>query len=230
MLTKKQFELLKFLNNKIKINGIAPSFEEMKEAVGLKSKSGIHRLIKSLEERGFIKRLPHRARALEIINLPDNIDQPIKLKQEFKPNVIEGGFKDSLETETNKSIKQIPLYGKIAAGLPIDAVRDDTNMIDIPASMLGEGEHYALEVEGDSMIDAGIFDGDLAIIRRAETANNGEVVVALIDENEVTLKRLHRKGKTIALEAANKVYETKIFGPDRVRIQGQLKAIFRQYS
>tara|TARA_B100001123_G_scaffold271220_1_gene301777 strand:- start:139 stop:828 length:690 start_codon:yes stop_codon:yes gene_type:complete len=229
MLTKKQYELLKFLNVKIKTNGVAPSFEEMKDAIGLKSKSGIHRLITSLEERGFVRRLPHRARALEIIKLPENINQPIKLKHEFKPNVIDGGIANEPEQPTGNKNYKIPLFGRIAAGVAIDAIRDDTNMIEIPEYMLGEGEHYALEVEGDSMIDLGIFPGDLAVIKRSDTAENGEIVVALIDENEVTLKRMHRKGETIALEPANKQYETKIFGPDRVRIQGHLQAILRQY-
>jgi len=229
MLTKKQYELLKFLNIKIKTNGVAPSFEEMKDAIGLKSKSGIHRLITSLEERGFVRRLPHRARALEIIKLPENINQPIKLKHEFKPNVIDGGIANEPEQPTGNKNYKIPLFGRIAAGVAIDAIRDDTNMIEIPEYMLGEGEHYALEVEGDSMIDLGIFPGDLAVIKRSDTAENGEIVVALIDENEVTLKRMHRKGETIALEPANKQYETKIFGPDRVRIQGHLQAILRQY-
>ena len=229
MLTKKQYELLKFLNIKIQTNGVAPSFEEMKNAIGLKSKSGIHRLITSLEERGFIRRLPHRARAVEILKLPENINQPIQLIHEFKPNVIDGGFADEPDHSTENKNYKIPLFGRIAAGVAIDAVRDDTNMIEIPGSMLGEGEHYALEVEGDSMIDAGIFDGDVAVIKRTDTADNGKIVVALIDENEVTLKRLHRRGGTIALEPANKQYETKIFGPDRVRIQGHLQAILRQY-
>ena len=229
MLTKKQYELLKFLNIKIQTNGVAPSFEEMKNAIGLKSKSGIHRLITSLEERGFIRRLPHRARALEILKLPENINQPIQLKHEFKPNVIDGGIADEPDHSTGNKNYKIPLFGRIAAGVAIDAVRDDTNIIEIPGSMLGEGEHYALEVEGDSMIDVGIFDGDVAVIKRTDTADNGKIVVALIDENEVTLKRLHRRGGTIALEPANKQYETKIFGPDRVRIQGHLQAILRQY-
>lgn len=229
MLTKKQYELLRFLNNKIKTNGVAPSFEEMKNAVGLKSKSGIHRLITSLEERGFVRRLPHKARALEILKLPENINQPIKLKHEFKPNVINGGVLDETDNSNRYKNNKIPLFGRIAAGVPIDAVRDDSNMIEIPSSMLGEGEHYALEVEGDSMIDVGIIDGDVAVIKRSDIAENGAIVVALIDENEVTLKRLRRKGETIALEPANERYETKIFGPDRVRIQGHLQAILRQY-
>ena len=229
MLTKKQYDLLKFLNNKITANGVAPSFEEMKNELGLKSKSGIHRLITSLQERGFVRRLPHRARALEVLKLPENINQPIKLKHQFKPNIIDGGFTDGTDNSPEIKNNKIPLFGRIAAGIPIDAVRDDTNMVEIPGPMLGDGEHYALEVEGDSMIDVGIFDGDVAIFKRSDTAENGTIVVALIDENEVTLKRLHRKGETIALEPANEQYETKIFGPDRVKIQGHLKGILRKY-
>jgi repressor LexA len=229
MLTKKQYDLLQFIDNHLKSRGVSPSFDEMKDALGLKSKSGIHRLITGLEERGFIRRLPHRARALEVLQLPENLKQPERVASGFTPNVIEGGFNEEPSSQGEDGVIQIPLYGRIAAGLPIEAVRDDTATMDVPASMLGRGDHYALEVQGDSMIDAGIHDGDIAVIERRDNADNGAIIVALVDDNEVTLKRLRRKGQSIALEPANELHETRIFGPDRVKVQGHLKAILRHY-
>ncbi|HEX9568212.1 MAG: transcriptional repressor LexA [Rhodospirillales bacterium] len=235
MLTRKQYELLVYIDQQLRKNGISPSFDEMKDALGLKSKSGIHRLITGLEERGFIRRLPHRARALEVLRLPQNMEAPGKKAGGrkavgFAPNVIKGDFKlpGAKATSDSESV-QLPLYGRIAAGTPIEALRDHTNIIDIPASMLGSGEHYALEIEGDSMVDAGIFDGDTVIIRRSDTADNGSIVVALVEESEVTLKRLRRKGASVALEPANTSYETRIFGPDQVKVQGQLVGLIRKY-
>jgi len=232
MLTRKQYELLVFIDTRLKVDGVSPSFDEMKDALGLKSKSGIHRLISGLEERGFIRRLPHRARALEVVRLPENrADAPAQPKS-FKPNVIKGGFKPQLTgaaTSGAAEAMSLPLWGKIAAGTPIEALRDHSESIDVPTAMLSGGEHYALTVEGDSMIEAGIFDGDTVIIRRCDSAETGAIVVALVDENEVTLKRLRRKGASIALEPANKKYETRIFGPDRVQVQGRLVGLIRQY-
>ena len=233
MLTKKQLELLLFIDKHLKNHGTAPSFEEMKVAVNLKSKSGIHRIVTALEERGFLRRLPHRARALEVAKLPPSHSAtPISSSDKvFRPSVIEGNFNQASNQRSTDSQEAVslPLYGRIAAGLPVEAMRDETNFIGIPASMLGEGDHYALEVDGDSMIEAGILDGDTAIIERCETAENGTIVVALVDESEVTLKRLRRKGESIALEPANKNYETRIFGPGRVRVQGRLAGILRDY-
>jgi repressor LexA len=232
MLTKKQRELLLFIERRLRESGISPSFDEMKEALQLRSKSGIHRLITGLEERGFIRRLPHRARALEVLRLPETAAAAGRGNGEFAPKVIEGSFRNRLGGATSQGHEEsleLPLYGKIAAGTPIEALRDHSNSISLPASLLGRGEYYALEVEGDSMVDAGIMDGDMVIIRRGDAAENGEIVVALIDDNEVTLKRLRRKGDSIALEPANKKYETRIFGPDRVRIQGRLVSLFRRY-
>ncbi|HLI11385.1 MAG TPA: transcriptional repressor LexA [Alphaproteobacteria bacterium] len=231
MLTKKQRELLLFIERRLRENGVSPSFDEMKEALALRSKSGIHRLITGLEERGFIRRLPHRARALEVLRLPETAAVAGR-GGEFSPKVIEGSFRNRFSAATSQGTEttlELPLYGKIAAGTPIEALRDHANSIHVPTSLIGRGEYYALEVEGDSMIDAGILDGDVVIIRRGDVAENGDIVVALIDENEVTLKRLRRKGDSIALEPANKSYETRIFGPDRVRIQGRLVSLFRRY-
>jgi repressor LexA len=235
MLTRKQYELLVFVERRLNETGVSPSFEEMKDALGLRSKSGIHRLITGLEERGFIRRLPHRARALEILRLPENMEprgpSGRAPDDRFEPNVIDGGFGltgASAVAESADAV-QLPLYGRIAAGTPIEALRDHSNSINVPATMLRGGDHYALEVDGDSMVDAGIHDGDTAIIQRADTADNGSIVVALVDENEVTLKRLRRKGHSIALEPANTAYETRIFGPDRVKVQGRLVALLRQY-
>jgi repressor LexA len=240
MLTRKQYELLVFINRRLSDGGVSPSFEEMKEALGLKSKSGIHRLISGLEERGFIRRLPHRARALEVVRLPEDTavagmrGRAAGERSRFSPTVIRGDFKAALPgTSTSISSDgeavQLPLYGRIAAGTPIEALRDQSNSIGVPAGLVGSGEHYALEVAGDSMIDAGILDGDTVLIQRSETAENGQIVVALIDNNEVTLKRLRRRGDSIALEPANKDYETRIFGPDRVKVQGKLVGLMRRY-
>lgn len=234
MLTRKQYELLRFIDQRLKSAGVSPSFDEMKEALDLKSKSGIHRLITGLEERGFIRRLPHRARALEVLKLPDNMADAVPTpNQKFAPTVIRGSFKTALPSAPVSSSAseaiQLPLLGKIAAGTPIEALRDASNVIDVPPSMLGSGEHYALEVEGDSMIDAGIQDGDTILIRRCETAENGTIVVALVDDNEVTLKRIRKKGASVALEPANEKYETRIFGPDRVKVQGRLVGLMRRY-
>ena len=235
MLTRKQYELLMFIDKRLKESGISPSYDEMKEALGLASKSGIHRLITGLEERGFIRRLPHRARALEVIKLPENSgDAPASVSRP-RPNVVRPDFNSQLagarverNAEGTEAV-QIPLYGKIAAGTPIEALRDHSTSIDVPIDMIGRGEHYALMIEGDSMIEAGILDGDTVIIRRCDNADNGEIVVALVEDEEATLKRIRRKGASIALEPANKAYETRIFGPDQVKIQGQLVGLMRQY-
>ncbi|MBC8338974.1 MAG: transcriptional repressor LexA [Rhodospirillales bacterium] len=232
MLTRKQYELLVYLDQQLKQNGVSPSFDEMKDALGLKSKSGIHRLITGLEERGFIRRLPHRARAIEILRLPDNMEAPVfkGSGKGFKPNVIEGDFRLSgAASDGGAETVHLPLYGRIAAGTPIEALRDHSNNVDVPAALLGRGDHYALEVDGDSMIDAGIYDGDTVIIKRSDTADNGTIVVALVEDIEVTLKRLRRKGDSVALEPANTDYETRIFGPDQVKVQGNLVGLIRKY-
>jgi repressor LexA len=239
MLTKKQRELLQFIQERLtETGGVSPSFDEMKEALGLKSKSGVHRLITGLEERGFIRRMPHRARALDIMRHPDEQRKaaPAKPAKEdrrgFSPNVIHGDFTPSISgavVAPASQTVQLPLYGKIAAGTPIEALRDNAASVDVPPVLLGRGEHYALSVEGDSMVDAGIHDGDTVVIERCETAENGTIVVALIDNNEVTLKRLRRKGDSIALEPANPTHKTRIFGPDRVKIQGRLIGLMRRY-
>ena len=238
MLTRKQHELLVFINRRLSDGGVSPSFEEMKEALGLKSKSGIHRLISGLEERGFIRRLPHRARALEVVRLPEDTaiagmrGRAAGERSRFSPTVIRGDFKAALPgtiISGDGEAVQLPLYGRIAAGTPIEALRDQSNSIGVPAGLLGNGEHYALEVAGDSMIDAGILDGDTVLIQRCDTAESGQIVVALVDSNEVTLKRLRRRGDSIALEPANKDYETRIFGPDRVKVQGRLVGLLRRY-
>lgn len=256
MLTRKQHELLLFIHQRLGQGGVSPSFDEMKEALGLKSKSGIHRLITGLEERGFIRRLPHRARALEITRLPEGMlgesaaaaaaataaaggagpgatttrSGPPRVR--FQPNVIKGDFSAALSGRDISSpvhAVELPLYGRIAAGTPIEALRDHSATIEVPAALLTPGETYALQVAGESMIDAGILDGDTVIIQRCESAENGTIVVALIDSQEVTLKRFRRKGNTIALEPANPAHETRIFGADRVRIQGRLIGLLRRY-
>jgi repressor LexA len=244
MLTKKQHQLLLFIRERMTADAVAPSFDEMKEALQLKSKSGIHRLITALEERGFLRRLPHRARALEVVKLPDNAlerlpertpertPRPERTDRGF--NVITGHFSGALPGASVPAAAQaetfeLPLYGKIAAGTPIEALRNPNEHVGVPAAMLSSGEHYALMVEGDSMVDAGILDGDTVVIRRCDTAENGAIVVALVDNEEATLKRLRRKGDTVALEPANKSYETRIFGPDRVRVQGRLVGLLRRY-
>ena len=228
MLTRKQNELLTFIHGHIRKNGISPSFDEMKDALNLKSKSGIHRLITALEERGFIRRLAHRARALEVLKLPDAV---LPGGEKMAPNVIQGEFSTGMvpQTASSDDIVSMPLYGQIAAGTPIEALRDPSNFVDVPRGMLARGEHFALEVAGDSMVDAGILDGDTVILKRSDTAENGAIVVALIDDNEATLKRLRSKGNSVALEPANQSYETRIFPPNRVKIQGQLIGLLRQY-
>ena len=232
MLTRKQLELLLFINERLKEEGVPPSFEEMKTALDLQSKSGVHRLIVALEERGFLKRMPNRARALEVIKLPES-HTPSLVKKGFTPNVIEGSLgKVKPMAAANDGIPRaiaIPMMGRIAAGVPISAIQDHTANIMVPPEMLGGGEHFALEVKGDSMIEAGIFEGDTVVIRKGDVANNGDIVVALVDDEEATLKRLRRKGVSIALEAANPAYETRIFGPDRVRVQGRLVGLMRKY-
>jgi repressor LexA len=234
MLTKKQHELLMFINQRLNGTGVSPSFDEMKDALNLRSKSGIHRLISGLEERGFIRRLAHRARALEVIKLPDEVAIPAAAeKARFSPTVIRGDFSGALSGSAiapDSAAVDLPLYGRIAAGTPIEALRDQSASIGVPAALLGpSGEHYALEVAGDSMVDAGILDGDTVIIQRCDTAENGSIVVALVDDIEVTLKRLRRRGASIALEPANPAYETRIFGPDRVNVQGKLVGLLRRY-
>jgi repressor LexA len=236
MLTRKQLELLLFINSRMKEEGVPPSFEEMKEALNLQSKSGVHRLIVALEERGFIKRMANRARALEVLKLPDVHNPSLSTKKgSFKPSLIEGNLgrnKASPAAAANDGGPRstfVPLMGRIAAGVPISAIQDHTANINVPPEMLGGGEHFALEVKGDSMIEAGIFDGDTVVIRKGDSAINGDIVVALVDDEEATLKRLRKKGESIALEAANPAYETRIFGPDRVRVQGKLIGLLRKY-
>jgi len=233
MLTKKQHELLMYINQRLAATGVAPSFDEMKDALHLRSKSGIHRLISGLEERGFIRRLPHRARALEVTKLPEESAAPSTGERgRFSPTVIRGDFSGALPgTPVTGDIEAIdlPLYGRIAAGTPIEALRDPSNTVAVPGTLLGRGEHYALEIAGDSMIEAGILDGDTVIVQRCDTAENGSIVVALVDNVEVTLKRLRRRGASIALEPANQAYETRIFGPDRVKVQGRLVGLLRRY-
>jgi repressor LexA len=236
MLTSKQKELLIFINDRVKETGVPPSFDEMKEALDLRSKSGIHRLITALEERGFIRRLPHRARALEIIKLPDALNEGSERKSGFSPSVIEGGGPSrpapqltAASVYASGNAQAVPMMGRIAAGVPISAIQNHTQDISCPPDLLGSGEHFALEVSGDSMIDAGIQDGDIVIIKRTDTANNGDIVVALVEKEEATLKRLRKKGASVALEAANPKYETRIFGPDQVDIQGRLVGLMRRY-
>ena len=233
MLTKKQHELLMYINQRLAATGVAPSFDEMKDALHLRSKSGIHRLISGLEERGFIRRLPHRARALEVTRLPEESAAPSTGERgRFSPTVIRGDFSGALPgTPVTADIQAVdlPLYGRIAAGTPIEALRDPSNTVAVPGTLLGRGEHYALEIAGDSMIEAGILDGDTVIVQRCDTAESGSIVVALVDNVEVTLKRLRRRGASIALEPANQAYETRIFGPDRVKVQGRLVGLLRRY-
>jgi len=272
MLTKKQYQLLIFIDERLRSSGISPSFDEMKEALGLRSKSGIHRLINALEERGFLRRLAHRARALEVIRLPENFAAPARAEaprpevappEGWRPeiwrpetslpesartpapraeddgrddraatalpsNVVRGAFRPAATPRLLETV-QLPLYGRIAAGTPIEALANPAQQIDLPASFLGPGEHYALEVEGDSMIEAGIHDGDTVIIRRCDSADNGSIVVALVDNVEVTLKRIRRHRDSIALGPANAAYKPRICGPDQVKVQGRLVALFRHY-
>lgn len=239
MLTRKQFELLMFIHERLKEQGVPPSFDEMKEALDLRSKSGIHRLITALEERGFIRRLPHRARALEVLKLPDSVAPSLGSPRGrgFSPSVVEGGLgrvpaprasAPAVEDFAN-SVIAIPVMGRIAAGTPISAIETHSHTISVPVDFLTSGDHFALEVRGDSMIEAGIFDGDTVLLRRQDGADNGDIVVALVDDEEATLKRLRRRGASIALEAANPTFETRIFGPDRVKIQGKLVGLLRRY-
>ncbi|MDB5454438.1 MAG: lexA [Caulobacter sp.] len=232
MLTRKQHELLMFIHERIKESGVSPSFDEMKEALDLASKSGIHRLITALEERGFIRRLAHRARALEVVKLPQQATtaSPPKGRGAFKPQVFEGGGQSAsaAPAPAANDSRDLPVLGRIAAGTPIDAIQHERERLPVPESMLGAGEHYVLEVQGDSMIEAGILDGDYVIIKKGDTATSGEIVVALVGE-EATLKRLRKKGGSIALEAANPKYETRIFGPDQVEVQGKLVGLIRRY-
>lgn len=236
MLTRKQHELLLFVHERLKETGVPPSFDEMKDALDLRSKSGIHRLIKALEERGFIRRLPNRARALEILRLPESMAPGLAAPRAkgFSPSVIEGSLGRvrapvSSESETVSDNIMVPVMGRIAAGTPIEAIQNHSHSINVPPDLLSAGEHFALEVRGDSMIEAGIFEGDTVLIRKTDTADTGDIVVALVDEEEATLKRLRRKGASVALEAANPAYETRIFGPDRVRVQGKLVGLIRRY-
>ena len=241
MLTRKQLELLRFVHEKLKETGVPPSFDEMKDALDLRSKSGIHRLITALEERGFIRRLANRARAIEVIKLPDAVggSQAINGRSRgFTPSVIEGNLgrrpaatSMNIDEDNNGSNRPviIPMMGRIAAGTPIEAIQTRTDTISMPPSMLGSGEHYALEVRGDSMIEAGILDGDTALIKKTDAADTGDIVVALIDDEEATLKRFRRKGASIALEPANTSFEVRILPPNRVRIQGKLVGLMRKY-
>lgn len=230
MLTKKQHELLLFINGRLADEGVPPSFDEMKTALGLRSKSGIHRLITGLEERGFIRRLPHRARALEVVKLPKAaIDTPANekpAKGSFKPSVIQGGKIAGAPADS----VELPLYGRIAAGLPIEALSDPSSFIPVPQDMLSMGDHYALEISGDSMIQAGILDGDTVIIRKADRAENGQIVVALVENENVTLKRWRLKGNKVALEPCNPDHETRIFPADHVAVQGHLVGLLRRYN
>ena len=225
MLTKKQKNLLLFINKKLRSSGISPSYEEMKESLNLKSKSGIHRLISALEERGFIRRLPHKARALEVIKLPETASAN-DIYNTFSPSVIKGGLDQ--KKSNNKDI-EIPVLGKIAAGTPVEAIQNEIARIPLPSNLEKNGEYFGLRVQGDSMIEAGISEGDTVIVKKTDTAENGKIVVALVDDHEAMLKRIRRKGKTVALESANRNYETKIFGPDRVKVQGILVSLYRNF-
>ena len=227
MLTKKQKNLLLFINKKLRSTGVSPSYEEMKESLNLKSKSGIHRLISALEERGFIKRLAHKARALEVIKLPETASAN-DIYNSFSPSVIKGGLDE--ENLNNSNDTEIPVLGKIAAGTPVEAIQNEVSRIPLPANIEKDGEFFGLKVQGDSMIEAGINDGDTVIVKRTDTADNGKIVVALIDDHEAMLKRIRRKGKSVALESANRNYETKIFGPDRVKVQGILVSLYRNFQ
>lgn len=241
MLTRKQYELLVYIDRHLKQTGFSPSFEEMKDALHLKSKSGIHRLISALEERGYLARRHHRARALDVLRLPDNMqpkdfvtetEQDVEPSPAFAPNVIRGDFTQRLagvRTANDAGAIQLPMYGRIAAGLPIEALRDTSSHVEVPLALLGAGEHYGLEVAGDSMIEAGILDGDTVIILKGDIAENGQIVVALVDDAEVTLKRLRRRGNSIALEPCNVRHETRIFPADRVKVQGRIVALMRKY-
>lgn len=224
MLTAKQRDLLKFIDQRLKEKGVSPSFDEMKDALNLKSKSGIHRLITALEERGFIRRLPHKARALEVVRLPEEA-----AGKEGGGKVIEGPFKRSDEPVFEPDFQTIPLHGRIAAGTPIEALENVDRHVAIPANMLGRGSYYALEVAGDSMVDEGILDGDTVLIERCEMAQDGEIIVALVDDTEATLKTLHKRGPDVHLVPANSTYKTQVLAPGRVRVQGRLIGLMRKY-
>jgi repressor LexA len=233
MLTKKQSELLRFIHERLQDQGVPPSFDEMKEALDLRSKSGIHRLIMALEERGFIRRLANRARAIEVLRLPESATVSAPRLQRFSPSVIPGNLGRvrplSARDADDHPAVMVPMMGRIAAGTPISAIQTRLQTLAMPPEFLGGGEHFALEVRGDSMIEAGILENDTVIIRKQDTAETGDIVVALIDEEEATLKRLRKRGASIALEAANPAYETRIFGPDRVRVQGKMVSLMRRY-
>lgn len=231
MLTKKQLNLLEFIHKRVQRDGVPPSFDEMKEALDLRSKSGIHRLITALEERGFIRRLAHRARALEIVKMPEALEAKLG-KSGFTPRVIDGDRPErpaAAQTLDTRGAVELPVMGRIAAGVPIAAISEVSHNVAVPSSMVGKGEHYALEVKGDSMIDAGINDGDVVIIRESNTADNGDIVVALVEDAEATLKRYRRNANAIALEAANPAYETRLFRDDQVKVQGRLVGLIRTY-
>jgi repressor LexA len=232
MLTRKQAELLRFIHERLKEAGVPPSFDEMKDALDLRSKSGIHRLITALEERGFIRRLPNRARAIEVIKLPESVAHGVAARARgFTPSVIEGNLgrvRANSEEDGGRPVA-VPVMGRIAAGTPIEAIQTKSHVINMPPEMLSSGDHFALEVRGDSMIDAGILDGDIALLRKTEAADTGDIVVALIDDEEATLKRFRRRGASIALEPANTSYEVRILPPNRVRIQGKMVGLFRRY-
>jgi repressor LexA len=232
VLTRKQLELLDFINKRVARDGVPPSFDEMKDALDLRSKSGIHRLITALEERGYLRRLPHRARALEIVRLPDALGKAAAAPA-FQPRVIEGDRPASIPASA-MSVEvhavELPVMGRIAAGVPIEAISEVSHNIAVPGQMLsGQAHHYALEVKGDSMIEAGINDGDIVVIRETSTAQNGDIVVALVEDQEATLKRFRRNGSMIALEAANPAYETRIYRDDQVKVQGRLVGLMRTY-
>ena len=232
MLTRKQHELIRFIQTRLEDTGVSPSFEEMKEALDLKSKSGVHRLISALEERGFIRRLPNRARAIEVVRLPDVVSHGVGGRSRgFTPSVIEGHLgrvRAPSEDEGGRPVA-VPVMGRIAAGTPVEAIQNKTHVINMPPDLLSSGDHFALEIRGDSMIEAGILDGDTALIKKTDAADTGDIVVALIDEEEATLKRFRRRGASIALEPANAAYEVRILPPNRVRIQGKLVGLFRRY-
>jgi repressor LexA len=226
MLTRKQHELLMFIHERIKETGVSPSFDEMKDALDLASKSGIHRLITALEERGFIRRLAHRARALEVVKLPETA--AARIRTPFKPQVVQGSKPANPPAAANDT-QSLPVLGRIAAGTPIEAIQHERDRIAVPTDLLGAGDHFVLEVQGDSMIEAGILDGDYVVIRRGNAANSGEIVVALVMGEEATLKRIRKKAGSIALEAANPKYQTRVFGPDQVEVQGKLVGLIRRY-
>jgi repressor LexA len=230
MLTRKQFELLRFVHERLKESGVPPSFDEMKDALDLRSKSGIHRLITALEERGFIRRLPNRARAIEVIKLPETVGQGVG-RRGFTPSVIEGNLgrvRVSSEEDSGRPVA-VPVMGRIAAGTPVETIEIKSHVMNVPADLLSTGDHYALEVRGDSMIEAGILEGDIALIRKIDTADTGDIVVAVIDGEEATLKRFRRRGASIALEPANTTYEVRILPPNRVEIRGKMVGLFRKY-